>query len=160
MGIKKSQAVLAASDPTMSGPSTSRAVQALKYSSRIGAYGLAVAAYSLVGFPLPPGTRVWVAGLSLLFGGIGTLASSAIVTLRLRGSFRILELASLLGLGLGLAAVVLAVFILFGGWAGLEKLVVIAYMAIPVLGLAMVLLLLVGVAKRILKGDDSKPEFT
>ena len=127
-----------------------RQLRLLKLSSRIGAWGLLVGAYSLLGMPLPQRFRLLITGLGLLLGGIGTLLTSSIVSLRLRGRFRILELAAILGLALGAAAGYFGIAVLIGRSVGPVGLVVLAALAIPALGSALILLFSVGVVKRLL----------
>lgn len=160
MGDQASLVHLADGEETRNIPKMPGQFRLLKLSSRMGAFGFLVAAYSLLGMPLPPQSRGLITGSSLLVGGMGAFAASALVSIRLRGPFRILELAAVLGLALGAAALFLGGFLLSGGWAGLERLVVLTYLAIPVLGLALVLLFVAGFFKRLFTSKGTKPEFT
>ena len=131
----------------------SRRFRLLKLSSRAGAWGLLVGAYALLGMPIPQGYERLTAGLGLPLGGIGTVAASSIVSLQLRGGVRILELAAIMGLALGAAAGFLGTVMLLGGPSGVGHLVVLAWLGIPVLGLALILLFAVGMAKRLLSRE-------
>lgn len=138
--------------------SPSLQLRLLKLSSRFGAWGLLVGAYSFSGMPLPQRFHMLITGLGLLLGGVGTFVASSIVSLQLRGRFRILELSAILGLALGAAAGFLGTVMLFGVPSSLGRLVVLAWLWIPVLGLALVLLFGVGVAKRLFTKEGSGPE--
>jgi ABC-type dipeptide/oligopeptide/nickel transport system permease component len=110
--------------------------------------------------PLPQRFGTFIAGLGLFLGGVGTFIASSIVSLQLRGQVPTLELAAILGLALGAAAGFLGTVMLLGGPSSLGNSVALAWLAVPVLGLALILLFVVGITKRLLTKEGSNPEST
>ena len=138
----------------------------LRLSSRIGAWGLLggiVGSLSAtLGFPFSSALSGIFSATGFLAGGIGIAVASALVLRKTRGPFRLLRLGALLGLPLGVLAALRGVVALwFPGWA-LGHLDLLARMTTGafILGVALIVLFIVGLLKNAGESDPGESDFS
>jgi len=137
----------------------------LRVSSRIGAWGALVGIGASLANALGLSTPYWilgpVSGLGFLVGGLGITVASALVLRRTKGSMRTLRLGAMAGLPFGLFLTArAALYLWFPQWA-MDHLHLYSLLMTGALGLgvALVILFVVGLLKNVEGNADSEAEY-